>query len=157
MSISGVPAGTPLERAGEPLSYVPNWVTRSSNEDRLLKILAPMKNAISFFSAGYGCLLVLGVGLVGTGSSETIEILVKAVLVSIAAGLVLAALPPTASRPVLIFAAFPTGLLSALLLLGFVENLEVKNLVWLSFPVGIFLAIVSPSVIRNQVRKSKID
>lgn len=118
-----------------------------------MKILAPLKWAIAFLSAGYGCLYILGVGLVGSGNTDFSEIVLKVFLVSIIAGLVLALLPRTPIKPLLSLAAFPTGLLTILLLLGYIESFEMKNLLWISIPAGIFLLIVSPSVIRILVGK----
>ena len=114
-----------------------------------------LKCIIAIVASAFASLNILGIGLVGTGSQPLWHPLLLVLGISLTAGVVIALLPKTQLRPVLIAASFPAGILAYLMIMGFMEKRNIVALYWLGMPIGIVALIMLPSVARALCVKRK--
>ena len=119
------------------------------------KLIVAIKITIAIAASAYGSLYTLGVGLVGTGNRPLTEPVLIVLGVASVAGIMIAFLPLTPVRPVMIAASVPAGLLAWLMIMGFLEKRNITALGWLGIPIGIVILIVMPVIVRNLLGRNK--
>ena len=132
------------------------WVISPFEKGTSPTMINTLKCIIAIAASAYGSLYFLGIGIAGTGEATLSQPLFLMLGISLTAGIAISLLPRTSLLASFTSAAIPTGYLTFLMILGFMEKRDIMSLYWLSLPIGITILIILPEAIKTLLlRESK--